>query len=103
MSAQKTSVSVFDSTFSKPITSAKPGAEIGIEITAPLNFDYAKKEQGEAFVYLNNLLVRVEVEEVGTSSNRFRCTFTIPDKQADPIKVAYGFAWHETFVMVTIE
>jgi hypothetical protein len=103
MSAQKTSVSVFDPSFSKTITSAKPGTEIGIEITAPLNFDYEKKEQGEAFVYLNNRLVRVAVEEAGISSNRFRGTFKIPDNQTDPIKVAYGIAWHETYVMVTME
>jgi hypothetical protein len=103
MSAQKTSVSVFDSSFSRTITSAKPGTEIGIEITAPLNFDYAKKEHGEAFVYLNDRLVRVAVKEVGTSSNRFRGTFNIPDDQTEPIKVAYGFAWHETYMMVTIE
>ena len=103
MSAQKTSVSVFDSSFSKTITSAEPGAEIGIEITAPLNFDYAKKEHGEAFVYLNNRIVRVAVDEVGTSSNRFRGTFTVPDDQTEPIKVAYGKAWHETYVIVAIE
>jgi hypothetical protein len=103
MSAQKTSVSVFDSSFTKTISSAKPGAEIGIEITAPLNFDYAKKEHGEAFVYLSNRLLRVAVEEVSTSSNRFRGTFTVPGDQTDPIKVAYGIAWHETYVMLAVE
>ena len=103
MSAQKTSVAVFDSSFSNTITSARPDDKIGIEITAPLNFDYAIKEYGEAFVYLNNRLVRVAVEEAGTSSNRFRGTFTVPNDQSDPFKVAYGFAWHEKYVMVTIE
>ncbi len=103
MSPQKTSVAVFDSSFSKSITSARPGDKIGIEITAPLNFDYARREHGKAFVYLNNRLVKVAVKEVNTSSNRFRGKFTVPHDQSDPFKVAYGIAWHEKYVMVTIE
>jgi len=103
MSAQKTSVSVYNSTFSEPITSVEAGTEIGIEITAPLNFDYAKKERAEAFVYLDDKKVRVDVKEINTSSNRFRGTFIIPEGQLGTVKVAYGIAWHEQYVNVNIE
>ena len=103
MSAQKTSVLAYDASFSEPIASARQGDEIGIEVTAPLNFDYAKREQAEAFIYLNDRRILVDVKEVSTSSNRFRGTFTIPEDQSGTIKIAYGIAWHEQYVKVSID
>lgn len=96
ISAQKTSVTVYNSTFSETITEISSGEEIGIEVEAPLNLDYAKKERAHAFIYLNNRKVRVDLEEINTSSNRFRGIYTIPDRiESDEVKVAYGYSWHE--------
>lgn len=103
-SAQKTSISVYNRSFSEEISVINPGDEIGIELTAPLNFDYAKNEKAEAIINLDDRKVKVALKETDTSSNKFRGTFTSPDTiHSNELKVSYGYGWFEKSEVVKIE
>jgi len=96
LSADETGVELFDPSFSAALNSAEPGEEIGIEVTSPLNFNYAKKEKAEAVIYLNNQKSVIELQEISYSSNRFRAKYKIPEKvEVESLQVSYGFGWHE--------
>mgnify|MGYP005845642183 CR=1 FL=1 len=96
LSADVTAIEIYDKKFSEKITSIQPGRKIGIEVIAPLNFNYAKKERAQATIYFKNQINSVGLEEVGYSSNKFRGIYEIPEgKDIETIKVAYGYAWHE--------
>ena len=96
LSADETGLELFDPSFSEAIAKAGPGDEVGIEVTAPLNFNYSKKEKAEAVVYFNNRHTKIELQEKSYSSNQFRGTFTVPENiEGDRLQISYGFGWHE--------
>jgi hypothetical protein len=103
-SAQKISISVHNLSFTEEITVIKPGDEIGIELMAPLNFDYTKKEKAEAIINLDNRKVKVALQETETSSNEFRGTYTLPNTiRSNKMEVSYGYGWFEESNILKIE
>lgn len=50
----KTRVTVFDSGFSSPLSAFNPGDTLGIELTAPLNFDYDTAETATVRIATSN-------------------------------------------------
>lgn len=49
--ADGTEIQVYDSGFGKPLTPAAAGDRVGIRLRAPLDFDYARKEQGQILAW----------------------------------------------------
>ncbi|HEY5792284.1 MAG TPA: hypothetical protein VIS74_03235, partial [Chthoniobacterales bacterium] len=45
MAYARTSVALFDAGFAKPLATLSPGETLGIELIAPINFDYARTEE----------------------------------------------------------
>ena len=96
LSADKTAVKVYNNSFTEEINSFKPGLKIGIEITAPLNFNYEKEESAEAIIYTDEKKHLVELQEYGISSDKFRGIYRIPvNIRSKDIKISYGFGWQE--------
>lgn len=91
-----THIAIYDADFSNEINSATLGDEIGIELTAPLNFDHNQKEMAEVWVYLGEEKHMMTLEETSNSSLNFRGTFSIPETMGlVNIKTTYGYAWFD--------
>jgi hypothetical protein len=96
LAAERTSIAVYDETFSYEIKSVKPGMNIGIELTAPLNFGWGNNKEAEVVIYLNEGRHSKMLEKACHSSGRFRGIFTVPGgSNSYFIKAAYGHGWHE--------
>ncbi|MFC5411555.1 discoidin domain-containing protein [Larkinella bovis] len=83
LAADVTNVEIFDATFTNRIQEAKPGQTIGIRLTAPLNLDPQKVEQGS--VILTNAKgqqSRISLEEQGTNGTYFQ---QVVDLSANPV------------------
>ena len=103
LSASKTAVYAYDAQFQAPTDTVQPGDEIGIVLTAPLNFDYARKEHAQAWLHLDGHSYQIELTEANTSSNRFKGRFTIPEgSRGADLRLTYGMGWHEVSAMVIV-
>jgi len=103
IAGSSTTIKVFDSNFSREISKIKRGRSIGIELVAPLNFDYHHPEEAEILIYKDNDIIPVKLKEVSNSSGVFRGIYQIEDGiEVQKLKVAYGFGWHEKVKKISI-
>lgn len=104
MAGDDTEVKIFDQSFTNVISSASPGATIGIQLKAPLNFNYSKVETGTInLVTASGDALKLQVNETSTSSLYFRGTVTLSSGSPNPadnllqvatndnITASYGF------------
>ena len=95
LSSSSIEVEVYDQDFSKRISKVKRGDVIGIELTAPLNFDDNQSEQAEVLVNFGGKCLAVQLNEVSEASSVFRATFQVSEEIPEKLTISYGFGWHE--------
>ncbi len=104
LSSNSTSVKIYDDQFSSEINQTKTGDVIGIELTAPLNFDPKEVEQATVTLRWNDELIPLQVTEVSGMSNKFRATFSIGEQiPKGQLKISYGHAWHEKMGKIKVK
>ncbi|MEM8970016.1 MAG: hypothetical protein AAGE93_26605, partial [Bacteroidota bacterium] len=104
LSSNSTSVKIYDDQFSSEINQTKTGDVIGIELTAPLNFDPKEVEQATVTLRWNDELIPLQVTEVSGMSNKFRATFSIGEQiPKGQLEISYGHAWHEKMGKIKVK
>jgi len=101
--ADYTEVKVFDSGFNNEITSSSVGEIIGMQLEAPLNFDYSSVETGGVVIEdSNGSKTKVEVTEDSANDLYFKTTYQIPSGSGSWIKVSYGHGIFKEEVQITL-
>lgn len=87
-------VSVNDNKTGKPVTTARPGTTVQLELKAALNQDWNKVETGYVLVQVDKQPpVKVTVTETGANTGLFRASYTIP--QGSRVVASYGYLGFE--------
>ncbi|MCC5928663.1 MAG: discoidin domain-containing protein [Cyclobacteriaceae bacterium] len=97
-----TKIQVFDAQFGKEIRSIRKGQPIGIQLTAPLDFDVNMDENAYIYVYSGREVLKIELQETNASGTVFRGILSTENLNAKSIKCSYGMAWHEKFKIIQI-
>jgi hypothetical protein len=102
LSSSSISVKVYDAQFSSEIDQAKPGDAIGIELTAPLNFDPEAVEQAQIVIQWKEEPTKVTLTETGNNTSRFRAIWEV-NEPAKELVVSYGLGWHQKASTIGIQ
>ncbi len=87
----------------EPITSAKRGEQIRIELKAALNQDYTAIDKGWIELSLDQQTpTRIEVVETAPNSGLFEATYTIP-KKCKKLSASYGYLGFEKSAEIEIK
>jgi hypothetical protein len=86
-------VKVFDENYDKPITKARRGQTITIELKAALNIDWEKVDKGWVELAFNgDEPFKVAVTETAENTSIFTAKFTIPKRKVkSPLTISYGY------------
>lgn len=86
----------------QPVTTAKAGEMVTLELKAALNQDWSKPETGYVLVSADNQPpVKRTVSETGANTGLFRASFTIP-QNTKQITVSYGYLGFEKKATVSV-
>jgi hypothetical protein len=89
-------------TRNQPISSAKKGENVTIELKAALNQDWDKAETGYVLLHIDNELPqKLQVTETGTNTGVFRAHYRI-SQNAKSVKWSYGYIGFEQRIALTI-
>lgn len=104
MAYHDTKVNVFDAAFANELAAFAAGSVIGVQLNAPLNFDYANPEYGDVILTTSNGdRETLRVYETSANSPDFRNTVRITVGDAEPgdgeaqvpaggwLEISYGF------------
>ncbi|WP_229367747.1 hypothetical protein [Fibrisoma limi] len=86
----------------QPITNAKPGDVVTLELKAALNQDWTKPEDGYVLVTAGNTsATKVALTETGPNTGLFRAAYTIPDG-SNLLTVSYGYLGFQKKAILTL-
>lgn len=100
--AEELEVKVYNSGFTSEISSAAKGSTIGIQLRAPLNFNYGAAETGKVVVTdSSGNKSKVTVTEKSNNDFYFQATYTVPTT-GSWIDVSYGYGIFKKTKRITL-
>lgn len=90
-----TKIQLFDAQFDKEIKTVSKGQAIGVQLTAPLDFDVNAQENVYITVQNGSEILQLRLTETSASSGVFRGIYNSDNRNAKNVTFSYGMGWQQ--------